>query len=44
MLYIWLRLIILLIALASLGYFSNELYNHVDKYIDIYKYLKCINK
>jgi hypothetical protein len=34
----------LLIGLASLGYFSNELYSNINKYIDIYNYLKGINK
>ena len=38
--YIWLILIILLISLAYIGYFSYELYNNIDKYINIYNFVK----
>jgi hypothetical protein len=42
--YIWLILIMLLIGLATSGYFSHELYSDIDKYINVYNYLKGINK
>lgn len=38
--YIWLILIILLISLAYIGYFSSELYNNIDKYINIHNFVK----
>lgn len=40
LIYIWLALIIILIGLASSTYFSYEIYNNMDKYIEIYNYLK----
>ena len=38
--YIWLILVMLLIGLTASAYFSSELYNNLDKYIDIYNNLK----
>ena len=38
--YIWLILVMLLIGLTASVYFSSELYNNLDKYIDIYNNLK----
>lgn len=35
-------LIILFVGLSALGYFSSELYNNIDMYINIYNYLKSI--
>ena len=38
--YIWLILIMLLVGLTVPVYFSNKLYNNIDKYIDLYNNLK----
>jgi hypothetical protein len=38
--YIWIIILLLLIGLISSGYFSTELYNHLDKYINVHNFLK----
>ena len=38
--WIWLTLLILLIGLASSSYFSYELYNNIDKYVDTFNIYK----
>lgn len=38
--YIWLILLIILVGLAASGYFSNELYNNIEKYISTHNLFK----
>jgi hypothetical protein len=39
-LFLWLAILLLLIGILGSLYFSNELYNNIDKYIDIHNFVK----